>query len=162
MNSSKKKLGLLDNLKTLPKIKSLKFLDKPPELNSFLAVAEDLKLKNINRNYVASNSNKPFTGLQDLTDKDFFNVTLALGDEQIKAHQIIPLANILCRNRSHMPASGVQNSTAQIIEPGDATIEVPLGRFAVCDMKQTVGLHVKKAPDKVEETAHLALSPYSK
>ena len=53
-----------------------------------------------------------------------------------------------------MPASGVQNSTAQIIEPGDATIEVPLGRFAVCDMKQTVGLHVKKAPDKAEDEYH--------
>ena len=38
------------------------------ELNSFLAVAEDLKVKDINRSYVASNSkNKPATGLQDFT-----------------------------------------------------------------------------------------------
>ena len=38
------------------------------ELNSFLAVAEDLKVKDFKKGYVGSNSkNKPATGLQDFT-----------------------------------------------------------------------------------------------
>ena len=88
------------------------------------------------------------------------------------------------------PATGVHDFAAQVIINHPEQVShrycpvsaefLPLGRFAVCDMKQTVGLHVKKAPDKaedeyhakpahaphaaellgkVEETAHLALSP---
>ena len=132
------------------------------ELNSFLAVAEDLKVKDINRNYVASNSkpnhpgqpgkvlkydaavpsntptyslsipnqltievksvemhyskNKPSIGLQDFTDKDFFNVTLACGDEQIKAHKINLSANILCRNRHQHLLLYLNSTSCQPLE----------------------------------------------
>ena len=95
---------------------------------------------------IKPNSNKPFTGLQDFTDKDFFDVTLACGDEQYKAHKVIFSASspffksILCRNRhqhlllylNFMPTSGVQNSTAQIIDPGDATIIILVPSKATC------------------------------
>ena len=38
---------------------------------------------------IKPNSNKPFTGLKDFTDMDFFDVTLACGDEQYKAHKVV-------------------------------------------------------------------------
>ena len=183
-------------------------ITKPGMVVTFAPNQLTIEVKSVEMHYVASDSkNMPSTGLKDFTDKDFFDVTLACGDEQIQAHKVILSASspffksILCRNRhqhlllylNFMPASGVQNSTAQIIEPGDATIEVksvemhhvasknkpatgvhdfsdqviinppeqvshrycpvsaeflPLGRFAVCDMRQTV--EVIKAPDKAE------------
>ena len=200
-------ISLFWNLKTESSKINMIFLNTPEpirlQLQDVFKIGEmgTMPAGRVETGVIKPNSNKPFTGLKDFTDMDFFDVTLAPGDEQIKAHKIILLANILCRNRnqhlllylSHMPASGA-NSTAQIIEPGDATIEVkfvemhhvasknksaagvhdfsdqviinhpeqvPLGRFAMCDMRQTVGLHVKKAPDKVDEKAHVidTLSP---
>ena len=97
------------------------------ELNSFLAVAEDLKVKDINRSYVASNSkNKPATGLQDFTDK------------------------IIMLNHPGQPGDAAVPSKPMSVEPFVSPTR------KVCYARQTVAVDVIKAPDKAEAKAMTA------
>ena len=66
-------------------------LDTPDQLQDVYTIGEmrTMPAGRIETGIIKPNSNKPFTGLQDCTDKDFFDVTLARGDEHYKPHKVV-------------------------------------------------------------------------